>query len=178
MKKIKKKGDKRDSNPQYTAAPRRCYEERVLKRNYMWIGEPLTLFLTLFPSFCKQMEYTIEFVLKSTFQKYRDFHLKLPLVIDHNFWTNKDRAKWSSLKWTIDLGKTDGWRRHPSGTPYAAEKGFCKSFLFAMKSSKLLSLIDIDLQNERNQPCDLARGILEIVWKQQLGSDLKDPYHI
>jgi hypothetical protein len=31
---------------------------------------PLTLFLTIFPSFCEQMEYTIEFVLKITFQKY------------------------------------------------------------------------------------------------------------
>jgi hypothetical protein len=32
--------------------------------------EPLTLFLTLFPSLREQMEYIIEFVLKSTFQKY------------------------------------------------------------------------------------------------------------
>ncbi len=28
------------------------------------------MFLTLFPSFCEQMDYTIEFILKSTFQKY------------------------------------------------------------------------------------------------------------
>ncbi len=42
---------------------------------------PLTLFLTLFPSFCEQMEYTIEFVLKSTFQKYILFFIDCTLSL-------------------------------------------------------------------------------------------------
>ncbi len=58
---------------------------------------------------------------------YRASHLNLSPVIDRNFWTNKDRAKRFSLKWTLDLGKTDGWRCHPSGAPYTAEKAFAKA---------------------------------------------------
>ena len=57
---------------------------------------------------------------------YRAFHLKLPLVIDYNFWTNKDRAKRFSLKLTSDPGKTIDWEHDLSGAPYVAEKRLLK----------------------------------------------------
>ena len=64
---------------------------------------------------------------------YWAIHLKLTILIDHNFWTNKDRAKRFSLKLTSDLGKIDGQRIDPSGALYVFDKKSSSKAWFSMK---------------------------------------------